>query len=172
MSSNNVHTARVLEYMPRILQIAHASRLCRDRKGIPDVSIGGCEPLLTPMEADLVVDEVLPGGILHFHHNYLPVPVLEGVINVVVRRWERVYVGDRNRKPQVLVPHQTETKYCPSVLIGSVYAPNEAVLYGPRPNLQLEDRDGFVYEFPLSDVGGKLIPLIEECYLVTWNRMP
>lgn len=168
MDSNNVHTARVIEYYPRILQIAHAAKLCKDRRGIPDITLPeGCNPPLTPMEADLVVDRIGVGGILYFHHSYLSTPVLGGVINVVVRQWNRIY----GRGYTVLTPYQTEDRYCPSVLIGTVYAPNEALIYGPRARLHLKDKEGAVYEFPISDIGTKIIPVIEECYLVVWNRV-
>ena len=168
MASNNVHTARVIEYLPRILQIAHGAAICKDNKGIPKIELGGCEPdacrrlCLTPMEADLVIDRVLPGGLLDFHHSYLPTPVLQGVLNIVVRQWNRIY----GRYSIPLTPYQSEDRYCPSIWIGSIYAPNQAILYGPRAMLYLEDRGGSVYEFPLSDVGTKLIPVIEESYLV------
>ena len=165
--SNNVHTARVIEYYPRILQIAHTANMCKDNRGIPPVKLEGCEPALTTMEADLIVDRVEAGGVLYFHHSYLPTPVLGGVLNVVVRQWNRIY----GRGVTVLTPYQTEDRYCPSVLIGTVYAPNEALIYGPRAKLYLEDSEGSVYEFPLSDIGTKIIPIIEECYLVTWNRV-
>jgi len=167
MSSNNVHTARVIEYLPRILQIAHGAALCKDNRGIPKIELGGCEPALTPMEADLVIDRVMPGGLLEFHHSYLPTPVLGGVLNIVVRQWNRIY--DR-RYNTTLTPFQSEDRYCPSVWIGSIYAPNQAIIYGPRAMLYLEDSEGSVYEFPISDIGTKLIPIIEEAYLVTWNR--
>ena len=162
-ASNNVYTARVIEYFPRILQIAYGASLCKDSRGIPRVDIEGCQPPLTPMEADLVIDRVLPGGVLEFHHSYLPTPILQGVLNIVVRQWNRVY--DRGRITN-LTPYQSEDRYCPSIWIGSIYAPNQAILYGPRAMLYLEDRDGYVYEFPLSDVGTKLIPIIEESYLI------
>ena len=168
MTSNNVHTGRLVEYYPRTLQIAYTASLCKDTRGIPAIprSLNGCEPLLTTMEADLVVDRVVPGGIIQFHHNYLPTPILNGVINVVIRQWNRPYA----RGGTLLVPYQSEDRYSPCVLIGSVYAPNEAILYGPRPKLYLEDKDGYVYEFTLSDIGTKIIPVVEECYLVVWNR--
>lgn len=168
MTSNNVHTARVLEYYPRALQIAHTASLCKGARGIPTIpkSLGGCESLLTTMEADLIVDRVLPGGIIYFHHNYHPHPVLSGVINVVVRQWARAY----SRGGVILTPHQSEDRYSPCVLTGSVYAPNEALIYGPRPKLYLEDKDGYVYEFSVSDIGTKIMPVIEECYLVIWSR--
>lgn len=167
MDSNNVHTARVVEYYPRMLQIAYTASMCKDNRGIPSIELSGCEPPLTTMEADLVVDRVVPGGILYFHHSYLPDPVLGGVINVVVRQWKRVY----GRGYTALTPYQAEDRYCPAILIGTVYAPNEAVIHGPRAKLYLEDSEGLVHEFNLSDIGTKIIPVIEECYLVTWNRV-
>lgn len=167
MTSNNVHTARVVEYYPRALQMAYTANLCRDRRGIPTIPPStGCSPPLTIMEADLVVDRVLPGGIIHFHHSYLPTPVLSGVVNVVVRQWTRVY----GRGGVTLSPYQTEERYCPCVLVGNVYAANEAIIYGPKASLYLEDKDGYVYEFPVSDIGTKVMPTIEEMYLVVWDR--
>ena len=168
VDSNNVHTARVVEYYPRILQIAYTSTLCEDSRGIPPITLTGCDKPLTVMEADLVVDRILPGGIVYFHHSYLQGPVLNGVMSIVVRQWNRIY--DRGRM-EALTPYQTEDRYCPYVWIASIYAPNEALIYGPRGMLYLEDRAGSVYEFPLSDIGSKLMPVIEECYLTVWNRV-
>lgn len=166
MTSNNVHTARAVEYFPRSLQIAYTSTLCRDNRGIPPISLEGCDPPLTVMEADLVLYRVGEGGVLYFHHSYLPTPVLSGVVNVVVRQWNRIYGRGITR----LTPYQAEDRYCPSVLIGTVYAANEVMIYGPKDKLYLEDAGGSVYEFSLSDIGTKIIPIVEEMYLVSWNR--
>lgn len=167
MASDNVHTGWAVEYLPRMLQIARTADLCSDRKGIPRVSLEGCDPILTTMEADLVLDRVGEGGVIYFHHSYLPYPVMGGIVNMVVRQWKRVY----GRGFVDLVPYQTEDRYCPSVLVGTVYAPNEAYMYGPRNNLYLQDAGGVVYEFPLTDMGTKLMPVVEELYLVTWNSL-
>jgi hypothetical protein len=168
---SNVELARMLEYTPRLLQIArmaHLSGSLAQKELFPGSYIEeACKTCgLTAVEADVdVLSLPSPGRVLlRFSHPSLYVEG-EYELHIMALRYLRV------RDARILAVYQTEKEYTPCVLRGSIGVYDdagnaEAYLYAPNA-LTLEDRvDGVLYEYPLADVGSKIYPVVSESYIV------
>lgn len=177
---NNVELARILEFMPRTLQLMVSlkssevkdpdlsSLLDIDKaSGIDITKNAQCNlPPLSSLESGVSLSTFESGAVYYS----LLCPYIgvgpKDTLHVVAPSYMRL------RDFAMLVPWQTETHYTPTVLRYAVsYYDREAnigraVISIQRPLILTGEDNSTLYEYRPQDVGVKVLPTVEEAYLV------
>lgn len=179
----NIQTARVLEYMPRILQYLVSLRTT-NLEGASEEAIElndlsqfthidvtatkGCHmPPIGILESNITINSFAPGRVAYS----LNLPLIgvgpEDQVHIVAPSYLKL------RDSKILYPWQSATHYTPMVLRYKVIEYDRgsnkgiAIISGPAFSLLLTEEDTRVMlEYQLQDIGAKIIPTIKESYIV------
>lgn len=179
----NIQTARVLESMPRILQLLVTLKTSKLDGAHPDLielnnlsqftyidvtKVQDCYlPPIGILESNVTIQAFTPGRIAYS----LQVPLIgvgpQDEIHIRATQYLKL------RDSKILVPWQTSTHYTPTILRYKVieydrtFNKGVAVISGPQaPLILVEEVTQLMLEYLIQDVGSKLTPIVDEAYVV------
>jgi hypothetical protein len=179
----NIQTARVLEYMPRILQLLVSLKTSNLQGASLDLlelnslsqfthidvtKVQDCYlPPIGILESNVTVLAITPGRIAYS----LDVPLIGVGEQDEVHLKATQYLKLRDSK--LLTPWQTSTHYTPTILRYKVIEYDRSLNKGvaiisgpPAPLILVEEGTQLMLEYQIQDVGAKVTPIVDEAYVV------
>ena len=179
----NIQTARVLEYMPRILQLLVTLKTTNLQGAHPDLielnslsqftnidvtKVHDCYlPPIGILESNVTIKAFTPGRAAYS----LDFPLIgvgpQDEVHIKVTRYLRL------RDSKILTPWQTSTHYTPTILRYKVIEYDRplnkgiAIVSGPpAPLILVEEGTQLMLEYLIQEVGAKVTPIVDEAYIV------